>query len=103
MRLDAAEQQGYDAFEETADLATSAKGCVTESFGHVSIVVDRRDGVLLGAFIAGPAASEAIHQAVLAIKTRTPLAVLADTIHAFPTAARVMGRLFTKAARKSEA
>ncbi len=102
LRLDQAQQQGYDAFEETADLATSAKGYVTESFGHVSIVVDRRERVLLGAFIAGPGASEAIHEAVLAIKTRTALSVLADTIHAFPTTARVMGGLFGEAAKKSE-
>ncbi len=32
--------------------------------------------------------------AVLAIKTRTPIEVLADTIHPFPTAVRVLGGLF---------
>ncbi|MDQ3554916.1 MAG: hypothetical protein M3395_11000, partial [Chloroflexota bacterium] len=79
---------------------TSAKGFVTESVGHVSIVVDGRAGVLLGAFICGPGASEAIHEAVLAIKLQTPLHVLADTLHAFPTVARVMGGLFTTAARR---
>ncbi len=101
IRLDEAAEQGYqDAFEETADVATSAKGYVTEAVGHVSIVVDGRDGVLLGAFICGPGASEAIHEAVLAIKLRTPIHVLADTLHAFPTIARVMGGLFTQAARR---
>ncbi len=101
IRLDEAEAQGYSAaFEETADLATSAKGYVTESEGHVSIVVDGKDGVLLGAFICGPGASEAIHEAVLAIKLRTPVHVLADTLHAFPTVARVMGGLFVSAARR---
>jgi hypothetical protein len=29
-----------------------------------------------------------------------PLSILADTIHAFPTAARVMGGLFQEAARE---
>lgn len=101
IRLDEAAEQGYqDAFEETADIATSAKGYVTESVGHVSIVVDGRDGVLLGAFICGPGGSEAIHEAVLAIKLRTPIHVLADTLHAFPTIARVMGGLFVQAARR---
>jgi len=66
----------------------------------VTIVVDRTDRTLIGAFIAGPAASEVIHEAVLAIKTRTPLDVLADTIHAFPTTARVMGGLFAQALRR---
>jgi pyruvate/2-oxoglutarate dehydrogenase complex dihydrolipoamide dehydrogenase (E3) component len=89
-----------DAFEKTADVGTSAKGYVAESFGHVSIVVDRAERTLVGAFIAGPAASEAIHLAVLAVKTQTPIDVLADTITAFPTTARVMGGLFVEAARE---
>lgn len=99
LRLDEAQAQGHDAFEETADLATSAKGYVTEMGGHVTLVVDRRDAVLLGAFIAGPGATEAIHEAVLAVKLRVPMHVLADTIHAFPTTARVMGGLFSRIAR----
>jgi len=71
---------------------------VSEAEGHVSIVIDRTKKILVGAFIGGPAASEALHEAVLAVKLRTPIAVLADTIHAFPTVARVMGGLFSKAA-----
>ncbi|HET8569400.1 MAG TPA: NAD(P)/FAD-dependent oxidoreductase [Candidatus Limnocylindria bacterium] len=96
--LEQARERGIDAAEETADLATSAKGYVVEGRGHVSIVVDRKARTLAGAFIGGPGAAEAIHEAVLAVKLRTPLAVLADTIHAFPTTARVMGGLFAKAA-----
>jgi dihydrolipoamide dehydrogenase len=97
LSLEQASAEGYDAFEETTDLASSAKGQVAEASGHVTIVVDRASRTLLGAFIAGPAASEVIHEAVLAIKTRTSLDVLADTIHAFPTTARVMGGLFAQA------
>ena len=96
--LDEAKGKGIDAYEETADVATSEKGYVSESQGHVSIVVDRRDKVVVGAFVAGPAASETIHEAVLAIKLRTPLETLAQTIHAFPTLTRVLGGLFAKAA-----
>ena len=103
LSLEEALAAGHDAFEEVADLATSAKGYVVEAGGHVTIVVDRAARTLIGAFIAGPAASEVIHEAVLAIKTRTSLDVLADTIHAFPTTARVMGGLFTKAARTFDA
>jgi dihydrolipoamide dehydrogenase len=95
--LEDALDAGLDAFEEVADLATTAKGYVAEASGHVTIVVDRATRTLLGAFIAGPAASEAIHEAVLAIKTATPIDVLADTIHAFPTTARVFGGLFRQA------
>jgi len=98
MLLEQAKEKGIDAFEETADVATSAKGYVSESEGHVSIVVDRANKIVVGAFIGGPAASEAIHLAVLAIKLRTPLETLAQTITAFPTVARVLGGLFAKAA-----
>ncbi len=97
LSLEQALADGHDAFEEVADLANTAKGYVAEATGHVTIVVDRPTRTLLGAFIAGPAASEVIHEAVLAIKTSTTLDVLADTIHAFPTTARVLGTLFGQA------
>ncbi|MFI5254850.1 MAG: dihydrolipoyl dehydrogenase family protein [Candidatus Limnocylindrales bacterium] len=99
LSLEGAIAAGHDATEFVADLATSSKGLVTEAQGHVTIVVDRAARVLLGAAIAGPGASEAIHAAVLAVKTRVPIDVLADTIHAFPTTARVMGLLYIDAAR----
>ena len=98
--LDQARERGIDAVELTADVATSAKGYVTESQGHVTIVVDRANRVLVGAFMAGPAVSEAIHECVLAVRGRVPLGVLADTIHAFPTLARVTGSLFVQADRE---
>jgi pyruvate/2-oxoglutarate dehydrogenase complex dihydrolipoamide dehydrogenase (E3) component len=102
LRLDEAEQRGADAFEETVDVGTSAKGYVSESTGHVSIVVDRKARTLIGAFMSGPAVSEAIHEAVLALKTQTPIDVLADTIHAFPTVSRVLGTAFEQAVARLE-
>lgn len=102
LQLEEARERGLDAFEETADYATSAPGYIAEAAGHVTIVVDRRERVLLGAFIAAPGAADAIGEAVLAVKTRTPLDVLADTIHPFPTTVRVMGGLFAKAARRRD-
>jgi pyruvate/2-oxoglutarate dehydrogenase complex dihydrolipoamide dehydrogenase (E3) component len=44
--------------------------------------------------------SEAIHECVLAIRARVPLETLADTIHAFPTVARVLGTTFITASRE---
>ena len=85
-----------------ADLAETAKGVTSESEGHITIVVDRGSRTLLGAFIGGPGASELIHEAVLAVKLRVPLAQLADTIHAFPTVGRVMGNLFVQVYRELE-
>ncbi|HVA85233.1 MAG TPA: NAD(P)/FAD-dependent oxidoreductase [Candidatus Saccharimonadales bacterium] len=101
--LDQAREAGLDAFEVVADLAKTAKGFVVElAEGHVTIVVDRTKRTLIGAAIAGPGASEAIHEAVLAIKAEIPIGVLADTIHAFPTTARVLGSQFVEAARRLE-
>jgi pyruvate/2-oxoglutarate dehydrogenase complex dihydrolipoamide dehydrogenase (E3) component len=96
-----AQERGIRAEELTTDLARSAKGEAAEAEGHVTIVVDRGAGTLVGVFMAGPGVSEAIHEAVLAVKLQTPLTVLADTIHAFPTVARVMGLLFAEAVKGS--
>jgi pyruvate/2-oxoglutarate dehydrogenase complex dihydrolipoamide dehydrogenase (E3) component len=101
LQADEARERGIDAAEYTEDIGASAKGYVAEAEGHVTVVVDRRARILVGAFIAGPAASEAIHEAVLAVKTRTPLDVLADTLHAFPTVARVFGTAVARAARET--
>ncbi|HEX2844101.1 MAG TPA: NAD(P)/FAD-dependent oxidoreductase [Candidatus Limnocylindria bacterium] len=97
--VEQAKERGIDAVEFTVDIGTSAKGYTTESAGHVTIVVDRAERVLVGAFMAGLGVSEAIHECVLAIRARVPLAVLADTIHAFPTVARVLGTAFITADR----
>ena len=101
--LEQALEAGYEAFESTVDLATTARGYTAQASGHVTLVIDRASRTLLGAFIAGPGASELIHEAVLAVKLRIPLADLADTIHAFPTAARAMGNLFVQVHRELEA
>jgi dihydrolipoamide dehydrogenase len=97
--LDQARKRGIDAEEFTIDLARTAKGYTLETKGHVTIVVDRAERQLVGAFMAGPAVSETIHECVLAIRARIPLAILADTIHAFPTVARALGSLFIEADR----
>ena len=101
LRLDEAQARGIDAFEETRDLARTSKGYIVEAdMGHVTIVVDRVRRIVVGAFIGGAGAGEAIHQAVLAVKLRTPLDTLAQTVNAFPTTARELGGLFASAALK---
>ena len=83
----------------------STEGVVREAIlegspGHITAVVDRGRGVLVGAFAACPGASELIHEPVLAIKQAIPVAVLADAMHAFPTGARVFGNLMAEARDK---
>ena len=107
--VEEAQERGIDAFEVTADFSTTARGFTIEprrdsneailegSPGHITAVVDRERGVLVGSFAACPGASELIHESVLAIKQSIPVSVLADTIHAFPTGSRVFGNLMAEA------
>lgn len=94
-------EKGIDAFEVTQDFATTARGYTIEgSGGHVTAVVDREKGLLAGAFAGCPGACEIINEAVLALKQSIPISVLADTIHAFPTGARVFGNLMSEALKQ---
>jgi dihydrolipoamide dehydrogenase len=101
--LDQAKSAGLDAFELVADYATSSKGYGIEATtGHVTIVVDRASRELVGAAMACPDASAAIHECVVAIKARVTIDVLADTIHAFPSTSRIYNGLFADALRELE-
>jgi len=53
--------------------------------GLLVLVADADAQVLVGASAVGDMADAWIHEAVLAIRAAVPLAVLHDTIHAFPT------------------
>jgi pyruvate/2-oxoglutarate dehydrogenase complex dihydrolipoamide dehydrogenase (E3) component len=100
LTLDQAEAAGCDAFELTADFRTTPRGFGVEAeTGHVTIVVGRTSHELLGAAMACPDASAAIHECVLAIKARIPIEVLAETIHAFPSTSRTFNSLFSDAVR----
>ena len=93
-------EAGIDAVEFVADFAKSARGYgVQAKRGHVTIVVDRASRTLVGAAMACPDASAAIHECVLAIKASVPIEVLADTIHAFPSTSRILNGLFADARR----
>ncbi len=99
--LEQAQEQGVDAFEVVADFPTTARGYSIEAtIGHVTIVIDRATRELVGAAMAAPDASAAIHEAVLAMKARVPIDVLAETIHAFPSTSRILNGLFADARRR---
>ncbi len=101
--LDEAIANGVDAFELVADFSRTARGYGLEATsGHLTIVVDRRSHELVGAAMACPDASAAIHECVLAIKARVPVEILAETIHAFPSTSRVLNGLFADARRELE-
>ena len=99
--LEQATAAGIDAFELVADYKTSTKGYAVEATGgHITIVVDRATRQLVGAAIACPDASAAIHECVLAIQARVTMDDLAATIHAFPSTSRIFNGLFADALAK---
>jgi dihydrolipoamide dehydrogenase len=112
MTIEEAWDHGIDALEVWQDFATTARGYTIEPMrrsdrailegapGHVTVIVDRDRKTLVGAFAACPGAGEVIHEAALAIRAEIPLWVMADTIHAFPTAARVFGNVVADAANQ---
>lgn len=82
-----ARADGVDIVEGRADLMRVAR---TETYGkglggQLGVLADRERRVLVGAWAVGPLAGEWIHQAVLAVKTETPVEVLRDTVAQFPT------------------
>ena len=101
LTLEGARAAKLDAFELVADFPTSIKGYTVEAdFGHVTLVFDRASRELVGAAMAVPDASAAIHECVLAIKAHVPVDVLAETIHAFPSTSRILNGLFADARRE---
>ena len=98
MSLEGATDAGIDAFEKVADFAKSSRGYGIEAkLGHITIVADRASRELVGAAVACPDASAAIHECVLAIQARVTMDVLANTIHAFPSTSRIFNGLFADA------
>jgi pyruvate/2-oxoglutarate dehydrogenase complex dihydrolipoamide dehydrogenase (E3) component len=101
LTLDQAVEAGLDAFEKVADFTKTAKGyAVQATMGHVTIVVDRATRELVGAAMACPDASAAIHECVVAIRAHLTIDVLAETIHAFPSTSRIFNGLFADARRE---
>jgi pyruvate/2-oxoglutarate dehydrogenase complex dihydrolipoamide dehydrogenase (E3) component len=98
--LEQAQAAGIEAVEFVADFASSARGySVMARRGHVTVVFDRATRAMVGAAMACPDASAAIHECVLAIRASVPIDVLADTIHAFPSTSRILNGLFAEAKR----
>ena len=99
--LDQAKEAGIDALELVADFTKTSKGYSVEAkTGHVTVVFDRATRTMVGAAMACPDASAAIHECVLAIRAGVPIEILAETIHAFPSTSRILNGLFADAARQ---
>ncbi|MGH3375119.1 MAG: dihydrolipoyl dehydrogenase family protein [Actinoallomurus sp.] len=68
------------------DLAGTARAAVeNDDRGRVELYADRARGVLVGAAAVGLYAEEWMSEITLAVRAETPLSILADVVHAFPT------------------
>jgi len=86
-----------------AAFAKNTRGYALEAkFGHVTIVVDRATRELIGAAVACPDASAAIHECVIAIHAHLPMDLLVNAIHAFPSTSRIFDGLYADALRELE-
>jgi pyruvate/2-oxoglutarate dehydrogenase complex dihydrolipoamide dehydrogenase (E3) component len=67
-------------------------------YGHVKCIADAKTGELLGCHIVSENAGEMIHEAVAMMAARTPVKVVAGTMHAYPTLSELMRSALSAAA-----
>ncbi len=81
-----AAEAGISVLTAGADLAGTARATVTGAdAGRVELYAHPESGLLLGAAAVGPHAPDWMGEVTVAIRAGLPLAILADTVHAFPT------------------
>nr|MDQ6919442.1 NAD(P)/FAD-dependent oxidoreductase [Candidatus Dormibacteraeota bacterium] len=98
----AARTAGLDVITFSTDPANSARGSIHDFHdGIVKLVGDRGAGVLVGATILQPRAGEMLSELSLAVKTKTPLTVLADLVHPFPAFSRILGYCLQELAKQA--
>lgn len=90
-----ARESGQDVVtsEVPFDAATGGALLRDHVSGRAKLVVDRRDGLLLGATFVGPDAGELLHAATVAIVGRTPVHLLRHAVPSFPTVSELWLRL----------
>jgi dihydrolipoamide dehydrogenase len=77
---------GLELMAAGYDLVNTPRATVeNDDRGRVELYADRARGVLVGAAAVGLYAEEWMSEITLAIRAETPLSILTDVIHAFPT------------------
>ena len=96
-----ARAHGIDVAVATTDPGEAARGYIHDFHGGtIKLVGDRERGVLIGATLVTPRAGEVLGELILAVKSGTPLAQLADVIHPYPAFNRVLGAVLSDLASK---
>ncbi|RMI30465.1 NAD(P)/FAD-dependent oxidoreductase, partial [Actinomadura harenae] len=81
-----AERAGTRLIMAGRDLSATARASVeAEDRGRVELYADAERGLLVGAAAVGLYAEEWMSEIALAIRAETPLSLLTDVVHAFPT------------------
>jgi pyruvate/2-oxoglutarate dehydrogenase complex dihydrolipoamide dehydrogenase (E3) component len=81
-----AAEAGISVLTGGADLRGTARAAVTGAdAGRVELYAHPESGLLLGAAAVGPHAPDWMGEVTVAIRAGLPLAILADTVHTFPT------------------
>ncbi|GAA1535286.1 NAD(P)/FAD-dependent oxidoreductase [Actinomadura kijaniata] len=81
-----AEERGIDLLTAGYDLSATARAAVeVDERGRVELYADRNRGLLIGAAAVGLYAEEWMSEIALAIRAETPIGLLTDVVHAFPT------------------
>ncbi len=87
-----ARAEGRDVDVVTRPVRASGRAVISgQQIGSTTLVADRADGVVLGAVLVGPHASEQISEAVLAIELGATLEDLSLMVHPHPTVSELIG------------
>jgi pyruvate/2-oxoglutarate dehydrogenase complex dihydrolipoamide dehydrogenase (E3) component len=88
-----ARDAGLDVRTGVAQIPSSSRGFIHKAGneGFIKLVVDSGRDVLVGATSAGPTGGEVLGALAVAVKAEVPLAVLRETIWAYPTFHRAIG------------
>ncbi len=80
----------WDVVSVTKDLNENARGWIDEAHGNITLVADRRTGLLLGASLIGPGAGEIVGALTVAVHQRMTVQELSRVMWAYPTLHRVI-------------
>jgi pyruvate/2-oxoglutarate dehydrogenase complex dihydrolipoamide dehydrogenase (E3) component len=90
-----AREQGINVRVGSAEVMNSARGAIAgEPGGLIKVVVDADSKLIVGATLVGPRSGEMLTEFTLAMRAAVPMPLLADTMHAFPTFARILQGVF---------
>jgi pyruvate/2-oxoglutarate dehydrogenase complex dihydrolipoamide dehydrogenase (E3) component len=90
-----AADKGLAVATVSAEVERTGRGYIHgEPGGLIKLIADVEAGVLIGASVTSPRAGEMLSELSLAVKARTPIRLMADLIHPFPTFSRVLQYMF---------